>query len=647
MLGFPGMKKRKVQLPSLQFRAALQTVNNEARTVETVFSTGADVLRSEFWTGEEYIERLSMEKKAIRMDRLTSGAAPVLNTHNSYSLDDAIGVVTSARIKDGQGVAELRFAKDDPDADRAWNKISQGVLQNVSVGYRVHKYEETEEDGMKVRTARDWEPFEISVVPMGADPGAQLRAEDTAERNDCVITRSGGTMDPEDDVIVESTGTPKKKAADPKPEPTDHDKGIEVERTRAAGIASAVGFARMPSTFIQKWIDEGVDLLVAQNRALEFSAKRIGDDGARPNVIVGDDQELIHQRKGMINALEHRGNPEAVKLEEYGRRYRGNTLSEMGEFCCRAAGIKTSGLSKSEKAGVILGLSIRGGMHTTSDFPNILGDVFNKTLRRAYDEFPPTWGPITRMVFVPDFKNINRVQLGDAPELKLVEEHGEFTRGTLSEGKETYKLGTYGRVIAITRQVIINDDTGAFTRLPMEMGKAARHLEADLVWAQITANANLGDAVALFHTTHGNLAAAGTLTVARLGTGRSLMRRQTGLDYQKLNIMPKYLIVPAAIETLADQLVTSVTPEKSSSVNPFSGKLTVIAEPRLDDTSETQWYLAADTAQIDIIEMATLEGEGGPMTESRVGFDCDGLELKVRHDVGVKVLDFRGLFRNG
>ena len=643
------MKKRKVQLPSLQFRAGLQSVNNEARTVETVFSTGADVVRSEFWTGESYIERLSMEKKAIRMERLMSGSAPVLNTHASYSLDDAIGIVTSARIKDGQGVAELRFAKDDPDADRAWNKISQGVLQNVSVGYRVHKYEETEEDGMKVRTARDWEPYEISVVPMGADPGAQLRSDDSVEKNECVITRSGGTMD-EDDVIVEPAGTQAAPAAAAAPvaEPTDHDRGIEVERTRAAGISRAVGSARMPSTFIQKWIDEGVTLVEAQNRALDFVAKQIGDDGTRPNtVVVGDDQERIHMRSGIVNAIMHRGAPDKVKLEDSGKRYRGMSLMEIGEICCRANGIDVSGMAKMEKAGVVLGLNTRGGMHTISDFSSLLADAFNKSIRREYEELMPTWGPITRPTFAPDFKNINRLQLGDAPELKLVEEHGEFTRGTISEGKETYKLGTYGSVFAITRQALINDDTDAFSRLPMKFGKAARHLEADLVWAQITANGNLGDGTALFHTDHGNLAAAGTLTVARLGIGRSLMRRQVGLDYQHLNVMPKYLIVPAAIETLADQLVTSVTAEKSSSVNPFSGKLTVIAEPRLDDTSETQWYLAADTGQIDIIEMAMLEGEGGPMTESRVGFDCDGLEMKVRHDFAAKVMDYRGLFRNG
>ena len=373
----------------------------------------------------------------------------------------------------------------------------------MSVGYRVHEYnEKTGKDGaLPIRTAVDWEPYEISVVPMGADPGAQLRAEDTAERNECVITRSGGTMDPED-VIVEPVVTPVAPVpAEPDPEPTDHDRGIEVERTRAAGISRAVGSARMPSTFIQKWIDEGVTLVEAQNRALDFVAQQIGDDGARPNtVVVGDDQERIHMRSGIVNSIMHRGAPDKVKLEDSGKRYRGMSLLEIGEICCRAKGVNLAGKSKMEKSGIVLGLDTRGGLHTISDFSSLLADAFNKSIRREYEELIPTWGPITRSTFAPDFKNINRLQLGDAPELKLVEEHGEFTRGTISEGKETYKLGTYGSVFAITRQALINDDTDAFSRLPMKFGKAARHLEADLVWAQITANGNLGDSTALFHS---------------------------------------------------------------------------------------------------------------------------------------------------
>ena len=90
------MADRKVQLPSLQFRAELSTIDAEARTVEAIFTTGADVERSEFWTGESYIERLDMDAKAIRMDRFESGTAPVLNAHQSYDLDDAIGVITES-----------------------------------------------------------------------------------------------------------------------------------------------------------------------------------------------------------------------------------------------------------------------------------------------------------------------------------------------------------------------------------------------------------------------------------------------------------------------------------------------------------------------------------------------------------------------
>ena len=295
-----------------------------------------------------------------------------------------------------------------------------------------------------------------------------------------------------------------------------------------------------------------------------------------------------------------------------------------------------------------MGLQVRAGMHTISDFPSILADAFNKRLRREYDELTPTWAPIVRITTVADFKTINRLQLGDAPELQEVDEHGEFTRGTISEGKETYKVNTWGRIFAITRQAIINDDTDAFMRVPMMFGRAARHLESELVWGEITTNGNMGDGTALFHADHGNLASASGIAVNSLGAGRSLMRRQKGLDYQHLNLRPMHIIVPAALETKADQIVTPlINPQNTSSTNPFAGKMDVIAEPRLDDTSETAWYLSADVGQIDIIEIAMLEGEGGPTTETEIGFEVDGMRIKARHDIGVKVLDWRGLFRNG
>jgi len=82
-------------------------------------------------------------------------------------------------------------------------------------------------------------------------------------------------------------------------------------------------------------------------------------------------------------------------------------------------------------------------------------------------------------------------------------------------------------------------------------------------------------------------------------------------------------------------------------VNPFAGRLTVIAEPRLDGVSTSAWYLSAAIADgQDVLELAMLEGQDGPLVEQEVGFIVDGIQMKVRHDVGAKVIDWRGLYKN-
>ncbi len=240
---------------------------------------------------------------------------------------------------------------------------------------------------------------------------------------------------------------------------------------------------------------------------------------------------------------------------------------------------------------------------------------------------------------------MNRLQLGDAPALLEIKEHGEYTSGTMSEGRERYRLTKYGRKFGITREAMINDDTQALSDIPSLFGRKARAKESDLVWEQITSNPIMADGNALFSIAHGNLAATdGVISIATLGAGRAAMQRQTGLDGEKLNLMAIYLIVPPEQQTLAEQFVTAVTANASGSVNPFAGKLTVVTDARLTDTFE--WYLAASPDQIPWLEYAYLEGEEGPQTESRIGFDVDGVEFKCRLDFAAKVVDFRGIYKN-
>jgi hypothetical protein len=662
-----------VEAAPLQIRAEVRadTINVEARTADLVFSTGAPVLRYDWMTGSKYLETLSMKPGQIRLGRLNAGA-PFLNAHSTYDVGDVLGVVVdgSARIEKGEARATVRFSRR-ADVEPVWQDVRDGILRNVSVGYRVHKYEQAEggEDGkIPTRLAIDWEPYEISAVPIGADAGAQVRAEDKDRiaTNPCVITHAAPTppketrMDPETQQTTQDDA--ERTATIPATEPTDADRAREAERARVQGIMRGARAGRLTQAFADKLIEDGVALVDAQTRILaEIAARGQEDVGPRngpSGVRVGADPGE-HVIRGITGAFLNRIDPETFKHDANSRAFRSRSLLRCAEMLLEQRGHRTQNWSKMEIAGAALGMQVRSGLHTTSDFPLILADVANKTLRAAYEASPQTFAPITRRVTIADFKSVSRNQLGEFPALEKVNEHGEFTSGTITEGKETYRLATYGKVFGVTRQAIVNDDLNAFGRIVTMAGQSARNLESDIVWYQILKNAAMGDTVALFHADHGNLAgSAAAIDIGPLGIGRAALRKQTGVDGRTyLNLSARYLIVPPGKETLADQYTTVITPALGSSVNPFAGRLTVISEPRLEggvtvdgDTaagSATAWYLAASLDQaIDIIELAGLDGENGPVIETQNGFRIDGVEWKCRHDVAAKVIDWRGLFKN-
>ena len=127
------------------------------------------------------------------------------------------------------------------------------------------------------------------------------------------------------------------------------------------------------------------------------------------------------------------------------------------------------------------------------------------------------------------------------------------------------------------------------------------------------------------------------------------MRKQKGLaakasDAEPLNLSPAFLVVSPDKETEAQQfLATTLYPTANAQVNPFAGSMLQITEARL--TGNT-WYLFADPSTIDTIEYAYLDGEEGLYTESRLGFDVDGVEVKGRLDFAAKAIDWRGMYQD-
>jgi len=168
---------RDIPKQSLRAMFDASTVNVEKRTVDLIWTTGSRVLRGGAFT-EPYYEELSLDPKHVRMERMQSGAAPLLNSHSAGTINDVLGVVENARLEKGQGVATVRFDSGTEGED-AFRRVREGTLRNVSVGYTTSKMQEVKDSSTStpVYRAIDWAPYEISLVPIGADAGAVTRSE--------------------------------------------------------------------------------------------------------------------------------------------------------------------------------------------------------------------------------------------------------------------------------------------------------------------------------------------------------------------------------------------------------------------------------------------------------------------------------------
>ena len=674
-------------------------------TAEIVFSAGAAVKRYDWYRERYYLEQLVVEEGAIRMERLQRGA-PLLNTHSSWSLEDQLGVVERPEIRGGMGVVQATFSRRDSVAGYVQD-VEDGILRNVSVGYVRHRVEMVPpvvESGLWVYRVVDWEPMEVSLVPIPADLDAQVvrgAAGDGAEQG----RRSAGQDDEAQQQLrvfpcefVEVRAVPAgdaPAAAARSVSPTAgmsagfelKERLMDEETQNAAGGTAAVsgtpaaaaapvqadaaqraaadaavraaditdlcarhGVAHLAAGMIRT----GSSVEQARTAVLDELARRDSAAGGHRNVgrVETVRDEMTVRMAGIEMAVLHRIAP-GTALDDNGRQYRGMSLLEIGRDFLAAHGVNTRGMDKMSLASEILTFR-SGGSMGSSDFSSLFANVANKRMRGAYEENEGTYSLWARRApNAPDFKNMSVVQLSGAPDLLQVNEHGEFKYGKLTDGAETYAVLTYGRIVSLTRQAIVNDDLRAFERMVTAFGFAARRLENRTVYSQLTANAALSDTVALFHANHANLGTGGgsALSFDALKAGRTAMRLQKGLAAEELNLAPSYLVVPATLEQTAYQLTSSnYTPSTKAEVNEFRAggrtALTPVVEPVLDGNSTTAWYLAAASSQVDTVEYCYLDGAEGPVIENQPGFDVDGVNWKCRLDFAAKAIDYRGLYKS-
>lgn len=658
------MTRKTHETPMLSLRAAVRpgSVDIDARTVELTWTTGAKGRRWS-WDVGSYMEELDVSEGAVRLDRLNNGA-PLLDTHNQYQLSAVLAVVERAWLDGGEGHALVRFSKRE-DADVVFKDVVDGILRNISVGYAVHRYEVVEEEDDKLPTYRavDWEPLELSLVPIGFDDGAKVRSAKTPAEYEGqrfhTIFEVRSAVEP----IVEPAAVPiiQEEVAMTEEEKRAADENLrresaEEERKRSLTIrtmARKVGLN--DETVVEDLIARGVSVSDASAALIDAVAERQNKDqpntrNSQPTIISGLDQAVLTaKRDAMQNALLNRCNP-TIALIEGAREFRGMRLLDLARECVETVGGNARGMLPQEVARAALGCdrtAMRAaGMHTTSDFPILLGGGVTRTLRDAYAQAPQTWRPLGQMTTVPDFRATTRAALGDISALEEVKEHGEYKYGKLEEDGAPIRVAKFGKIIAITWEAVINDDLGALTRIPRAYGLAAAETESNVVWNLILSNPNFTDGKAIYVADHGNLAGSGgAINTTTLGAARAAMRKQKSKAGAFLNVEPRYLVVGPDKELEAFQFTSSnYVPAKNADINDVRNtSLIVIVDGRI---TGNQWFLFTEAGLIDTLEYAYLEGEPGVFTETREGFEVDGMEVKARLVFGAAWIDWRGTYKN-
>jgi len=657
----------------------------EARSVPASLSSEIEVAR---WFGREV---LMHTPEAVDLARAAEGL-PLLWNHNS---DQPIGLVENVRLDGNKLRGTLRFSRN-AKAEEVWRDVQDGMLRNISIGYQIRDWVEAKDSDLV--TVSRWSLLEASIVPVPADPTVGIGRAYPDVAPSATPNREVVRMTEKDPAPVATPATPEPVTTpviDLSAIRREHEivaaaarrEAIEAERRRVADVGNVFEsslfrkddpqFAALRAKALADgWSVDQTRAVVLQ--ALETSSQPVADkrvsDEARglphPDKPVSDSRiqggvdALDKFKDGMATALAIRARLVTDKDSIHKAReggFLGVRLSRLAERYLNYLGVDTRAMDDELLAK--RAVMYRGMGMTTSDFANVLSNTANKALMLGWEQAPETWQQWVRIGSVPDFKQAERTGLSGFTSLARVPEDGEITYGKFTDRKEVIQAVSYAKKFRLTYQAIKNDDLNAFTAIPRGMGRAAQSVIGDIVYGKLdgvgpTLNQ---DSIALWDTsTHKNYVAAATApTVATLNTANAAMKKQKDPNNSKvLNITPKFLIVPVALEATARELLASEyapdsSPGSTSGKNTmtrniwYGNTLQIIADPRLDDQTNglAAWYLAADPNVFDTVEVAFVDGVAEPYLREEQEWDTRGVEWVVGVDFGVAVLDYRAMHK--
>lgn len=337
-------------------------------------------------------------------------------------------------------------------------------------------------------------------------------------------------------------------------------------------------------------------------------------------------------------------------LDAADRRWRGNIgLQEMIIEAALANGF--SGAPRRMTGGNwhdVTKAAITASGYSSVSLPGLLGGVISRSLEQGFGVVDDSWRQIASERNVQDFREVESYRMHSDGGMEKVGPTGELKHGSLSEQKFTNRAETYGKMLTITRQDIINDDLGALVSVPQQLGLDAAMSFNAVFWGEFMDNA------AFFADGNGNLLANNPLGVEGLSAALKMFRTLKDGAGRMLGMTPALLLVPPSLETMAgslfkDSQIIAVGVGSSAktvpSGNPHAGKYTPVVSPYLEETSltgysSTAYYLLSRPAFMSAIQVAFLNGVKTPTVQSsEMVFSTLGIQFRAYFDFGVKKKD--------
>ncbi len=594
------------------------------------------------------LEGLSIDRQNI----------PIRLDHNPKQ---GVGHTERVVIENGQVLAEGLISRDTSWARDVIKSGQRGFPWQASIGAEIVEAQFIPNGSQIQVNGRTFDgPLyvirksilkEISFVDNGADnkTSASVAAQSNEENQ----------MTDEKKTEIKAQETP----SEPAPQPTCKCKNSTPEKVEAAAAPDPVADMRKAVAEETMRIQAIRDVCGGKHSDIEAKAVAEGWDvtrcelevlrASRPKAPAVHTQKPIHTPQVF----------EAIALMAGGLG--GGRLEAMYDAPTLEAADKLRGIGIQEFCEQVVGMQLprfrrdasgwlQAAFSTTS-LPGILSNIANKMLLEGYNYIEDAWRQICKIASVNDFKEHSRYRMTGAFKFEQVGADGELKHGKLDEMKYGQKADTHGIMFALTRQMIINDDMGAFTDIPRQIGMGAAEAIADAVWGLLLSNPNNFFSAANKNYLDG---ADTALSVDSLTAAEILFSQQTKPNGRPLGISASILLVPTALKVAAQLLMTSVLLNETTTANkgkpannPHVGKFSVassayLANSSFPGASSKAWYLFADPNRLPALEIAFLNGIDRPTVEKTdADFNTLGIQFRGYIDFGAREQDHRAAIK--